>query len=123
ALSPDGGWVIQAGVNPPKLALLPTGPGEIRPIDHQPFTGLLWGNWFPDGKRILFVGSEPGHASRMYVHDLGAGPARAIAPEGVTIQTGADAISPDGKWVAALSPGPVRLAALYPTDGGDPRPL
>jgi Tol biopolymer transport system component len=121
ALSPDGRWVLRAMHNPPKLALLPTGPGEIRPIDHQPFAGFHWGNWFPDGKRILFVGSEPGHGNRMYVQDLDGGPARAIAPEGVTIQTGSDAISPDGKWVAALGPG--RRAALYPTDGGDPRPL
>jgi serine/threonine protein kinase len=121
ALSPDGRWLIVQPLDPPRLMLVPTGPGETRAIAHQPFTGYRWANWFPDGKRILFVGSEPGHGLRPYVQDLGGGPPRAIAPEGVTMQTGSNAISPDGAWFAAIGPG--RLAALYPTGGGEPRPL
>lgn len=121
ALSPDGRWVILQPLDPPRLALLPTGPGEIRPIPHQRFTGYQWANWFPDGKRILFVGSEPDHDLRPYVQDLDGGPPRAIAPEGVTMRTGSSAISPDGAWFAAIGPG--RLAALYPTSGGEPRIL
>jgi Tol biopolymer transport system component len=121
ALSPDGRWVILQPVDPPRLALLPTGPGEIRPIPHQRFTGYEWANWFPDGKRILFVGSEPDHRLRPYVQDLDGGPPRAIAPEGVTMQSGSNAISPDGAWFAAIGPG--RLVALYPTSGGEPRIL
>jgi Tol biopolymer transport system component len=121
ALSPDGRWLIAQPSGPSKLALMPTGPGEMRPIVHQRFTGYLWANWFPDGKRILFVGSEPDHGLRPYVQDLGDGQARAIAPEGVTVQTGSDAISPDGAWLAAIGRG--GAVALYPTGGGDPRPL
>jgi len=121
ALSPDGRGVILQRLDPPRLALMPTGPGEIRAIAHQRFTGYLWANWFPDGKRILFIGSEPDHGLRPYVQDLDGGPPRAIAPEGVTMQTGSDAISPDGAWFAAIGPG--QLAALYPTGGGEPRPL
>jgi Tol biopolymer transport system component len=121
ALSPDGRWVIFVKSGSPGLALLPTGPGELRPISHQPFSGYLWGNWFPDGKKILLVGSEPGHGNRPYVLDPDGGPARAIAPEGVAIATGANAISPDGKWFAGFRGD--RVAALYPVDGGEPRPL
>ena len=121
ALSPDGRWLIRDTFSPRKLSVLPTGPGSIRAIEHQPFAGYLWASWFPDGKRILFAGSEPGRGIRLYVQDLDGGPARAIAPEGVTMATGSAAVSPDSKFIAALGQG--RLAALYPVDGGDPRPL
>jgi Tol biopolymer transport system component len=121
ALSPDGRWLIVQRLDPPRLLIMPTGPGEGRTIAQQRFTGYVWANWFPDGRRILFVGSEPGHGLRPYVQEIDGGPPHAIAPEGVTMQTGSNAISPDGPWAAAIGPG--RLVALYPTSGGEPRPL
>ncbi len=121
ALSPDGRWVILQSLDPPKLSLLPTGPGDIKLIPNEHFAGYTWANWFPDGKRILIVGSEPDRRNRLYVQDLDGGAPRPISAEGTSIQTGSDAISPNGEWVAAL--GPNRVPALYPTDGGDVRPL
>jgi len=43
-----------------------------------------------------------------------------LAPEGVIIQTGARAISPDGRLVAALQNGRI---VLCPVEGGEPRAL
>ena len=122
ALSPDGRSVIHLTLEPQqRLGLLPTGPGDLKLIDHQPFRSFVWASWFPDGRRILFAGSEPGKGNRLYVQEIAGGPAHPITAEGVTIMTGTDTVSPDGLWVAAL--GPFRLAALYPVAGGDPKPL
>jgi Tol biopolymer transport system component len=71
---------------PSQLVLLPTGTGEARPftrdqIHHQ---GAAW---TPDGKRIVFVGNEPGHRIRHYVQSLDAGPPRAITPENVSFNS------------------------------------
>ena len=69
SLSPDGKWGISvlgpgiAGTRPVggtrRCLLLPTGPGEPRPL---PVGDLEceYASWFPDGKRLLVVGSEAG---------------------------------------------------------------
>jgi Tol biopolymer transport system component len=122
ALSPDGKWIISQPLDPPRLAIVPTGPGEAKPIVHQRFDSYLWANWFPDGKRILFVASEVGHGLRPYVQDLSGGAPRAIAPEGTTMKTGSSAISPDGTLLALI--GADRRVALYSTAGDSaPRAL
>ncbi len=118
-ISPDGRWVI--GIKPPNrgtLFLIPTGAGEPRVIDlHGVQFG--WGNWFPDGKRILISGNEAGHGSRLFVDDLSGGAPKAISPEGVGFV--AQVISPDGKSIAAK--GPDGRIAIYSTEGGAPRPV
>jgi hypothetical protein len=55
----------------------------------------------PDGKRIVFIGSEPSRGIRYYVQNLDHGPPRAITPENVAF-SGHDpvTISPDGRFVA-----------------------
>jgi dipeptidyl aminopeptidase/acylaminoacyl peptidase len=78
-----------------------------------------WGNWFPDGKRILIGGNEPGHGARLFVYDVGGGAPRPISPEGVGFV--AQAVSPDGKSIAAR--GPDGRIAIYPVDGGPARPV
>ena len=78
-----------------------------------------WGNWFPDGKRILISGNEAGHGSRLFVDDLSGGAPKAISPEGVGFV--AQVISPDGKSIAAK--GPDGRIAIYSTEGGAPRPV
>ena len=67
ALSPDGNWALSI-IPPPndQIVLLPTGAGTPRtlergPIDHYQVARAAW---FPDGKQIAFVGTEPGHGAR-----------------------------------------------------------
>ena len=66
----------------------------------------------PDGKSVVFAGSEPGHAQRSYIQDLQGGLPRPITPEGVA----GSRASPDGRLVAAVT-GNQRL--LICPAGGD----
>jgi Tol biopolymer transport system component/predicted Ser/Thr protein kinase len=115
--SPDGRWVMtlrdeQSG----QFALLPTGAGEPKQL---PKTGIHCqaATWFPDGRRILITGNEPGHGSRLFVQDISDGKPRPITPEGVTFLF--HAVSPDGKSIVAT--GTDRRIAIYPTEPGEPR--
>ena len=120
ALSPDGKWVLAALVrsSPASLILLPTGAGEPRPLPKDSIIhDSVPAAFLPDGRRIVFVGSEPGHGRRAWVQDLDGGKARPITPEGVvgTVR------SPDGRFVAAR--GADQRLALYPVEGGPARPI
>ena len=117
SISPDGKTVL-ASREPGVAAfdLIPTGTGETRHLPKLDFV-LQWAKWFPDGRRIIFAGSEPGHGARIFVMDLEERKPRAITPEGVQGPN----VSPDGKLVAALSAD--HLATIYPVEGGDPRPI
>ncbi len=117
ALTPDGQWALTrapAG----RLVLLPTGPGEPRPLPETDIR-IQGATVFPDNRRILLCGSEPGHGLRLFVQDLSGGKPRAITPEGVNLST--HSISPDGKFVAAV--GPDQRVAVYPIEPGEPRPV
>ncbi|HEX2652898.1 MAG TPA: hypothetical protein VHN11_04525, partial [Xanthobacteraceae bacterium] len=121
ALSPDNKWalVLRQNLSPPEFALLPTGVGQERMLP----TGNVIpnsGQFFPDSKRLLFFGHEPGHASRVYVMDLNAGQPRPITPEGFRLGPNSHSVSPDGKLVAAVASDGV---ALVPTEGGQPQLL
>jgi Tol biopolymer transport system component len=113
ALSPDGQWALASrGESPASLVLLPTGPGEPRPLDladvhvgglgnvHFPIAATF----FPEGKRVLVNGFEAGRERRLYVVNLDGGQPRAIGPEGAYFTDAAHGVSPDGKTVAALGP-------------------
>ncbi len=119
ALSPDQKWVLSSPVSSPgQLFLLPTKAGEPKLLTHDAIDHF-YARWFPDGKRILFSGNEPGHGIRLYVQDLAGGKPQPITPEGV----GALPFSPslDGKLVAAI--GPDQRGYLYSIAGGEPRPI
>jgi Tol biopolymer transport system component len=119
ALSPDLKWALGGLPRPPvQYYLLPTGAGEQRPLTNDKINHSD-ARWFPDGKRIVFSGDEPGHGVRLYVLDITGGGTRAISPEGVS--SSFFAISPDGKQVSDV--GPDGKSYLYPADGGDPRPI
>jgi serine/threonine protein kinase/Tol biopolymer transport system component len=121
AISPDGKCAMVLGSvrAPSQLVLLPTGTGEARPFTHDEIhhQGAAW---TPDGKRIVFVGNEPGHGIRYYVQSLDGGPPRAITPENVAFNAfDPVTISADGRFVAVT-----RLdgkIVLYPLDDGAPR--
>jgi serine/threonine protein kinase/Tol biopolymer transport system component len=117
ALSPDGKSVVsQTQDSPSQLRLLTTGAGEAKDLtkDHVNHT---WARWFPDGKRILFSGNEPGQGVRLHVYDLASGKSQPITPEGV--DGNAFVVSPDSQWIAGI--GPDRKGYLYPVGGGEPR--
>jgi len=115
--SPDGKWAVVLGSvrAPSQLVLLPTGTGEARPLTHDRIhhQGAAW---TPDGKRMVFVGNEPGHRIRYYVQSLDGGPPRAITPENVSFNNfDPVTISPDGKSAAVADlEGKI---VLYPLDG------
>jgi serine/threonine protein kinase/WD40 repeat protein len=119
ALSPDGVWALCAThTSPPQLILLPTKAGKARILTNDPIAHLGAG-WLPDGKRIIFSGSEPGHALRLYVQDLEGGKPAAITPDGSG--TWAVLISPDGKLVVGI--GPDGKYYFFPVDGGQAQPV
>jgi Tol biopolymer transport system component len=116
--SPDGRWVLSVVHGPPvRLVLLPVGPGERRtvPIGPVPVSDA---RWMPDGRRLVVAGAEPGRATRLYLTDIDGAAPRAFTPEGVTFESNALAVSPDGSRVILRAPD--GRVMLYPTDTGEP---
>ena len=122
ALSPDMNWALSMipAPNSP-FTLLPTGTGEHKSIKVEGVSPEQAATWLPDSKRILFAGSEPGHGLRLYVQGIDGGKARAVTPDGIAVGLPGFAVTNDGKSVAAI--GHDHKCALYPIDGGAPRPL
>jgi serine/threonine protein kinase/Tol biopolymer transport system component len=121
-LSPDGRWVLSQLSEPggqERFLLLPTGPGQARSIGHRGIASVLWGGFFPDGRRILFLGQKGNRPLRLFMQDLGGGEPEPISPEGLL--PGAVPISADGRLIAA--PGPDSKILLCRADGGTPRSL
>jgi len=114
-LSSDGQWVLAIIQSAPQqLMLYPTGPGQVRRLDHGEFQSFSAAQFFPDGQRLLVCGNEPGHATRCFVRPLGEGPLRPVTPEG----TDYGFVSPNGRAVLAhrISGG----FRIYLVDGGEP---
>lgn len=109
ALSPDAKWVVAIRTDgaQSKLLLLPTGAGETRTLS-APGMRYETAEWFPDGKRILFTGNEPGHAIRTYVQSVEGGAPRPVTAEGVT----ASKVSPDGQFVVETGGGRYQVARV-----------
>ncbi|HTD52793.1 MAG TPA: protein kinase [Thermoanaerobaculia bacterium] len=115
--SPDGKWALsRRRVESGQIMLLPTGAGEPRLLVKSN-VNCQAATWFPDGRRILISGNEPGRGSRLFVQDVPDGSPRAITPEGVSCLF--HAVSPDGK--SAVATGADRRIAIYPTEPGEPR--
>lgn len=115
--SPDMKWVLSSLILhiPRQLFLIPLGPGETKQITHDSIDRSD-ARFLPDGKNVVFSGTEPGHKARIYVQSIDSGITRPISPEGVSgfVPTA------DGKFVFGFSDS----VALYPADGqGAPRPV
>lgn len=115
ALSPDGKWALASMATENLLVLLPTGPGQRKELVKGKSLTIAtrYGRFFPDGRRIAFVASEPGKARRAYVQELAGGEPKAVTPE---LREAQFAISPDGAWIAAR--GMDDKLHLYPTAEG-----
>ena len=109
SLSPDGKWVacIRRDAEKSQVLLLPTGPGESASLTLDQIRPEV-AEWFPDGKRILITGDEPGQQPRTYVHDLAGGKTRPLTPPGVR----ASRVSPDSRFVVAIKSGKLYLHSL-----------
>ncbi len=118
ALSPDGKWALAVVLtSPPQLVLYPTGPGDPLKLNRGNLENIASATWYPDGKKILVCGNEPGQSSRCYALETAGGQLRPVTPEN-TIR---GLISPDGKQIVAQ-----RSAGdyvLYSADGGELRKL
>ena len=117
SLSPDAKWaLVGVGHSPTRLVVLPCGAGEPRTIP----TGNVEiddGSWFPDGKSVCCLASEPGGGSRLYRIDLATGARSLLSDEGISYVD--CVVSPDGSSVAAHDTD--RMLAIFPVDGGPPR--
>ena len=115
SLSPDGKWVlcIRREDTRSRLQLLPTGPGEPRflNVDGVYFESL---GWFPDSKRVVFTGNEPGRPVRTWMYDLDSEKATPLTAEG----TRGSQVSPDGREFVVADKQRLLLA---PIAGGRPR--
>jgi serine/threonine protein kinase/Tol biopolymer transport system component len=119
ALSPDKKWVLSGLPKPPvQFVLLPTGPGEVRPLTHDRINHSI-AHWLPDGKQFVFAGNAPSEGTKLYLQSVNGGDARALTPEGVNGSL--FAISPDGKSVVAV--GPDGKGYIYSLEGGTPRTI
>jgi DNA-binding beta-propeller fold protein YncE len=127
ALSPDGKWVLTSlNATPPRLVLLPTGAGVPRELERGGIEVYTLGSWFPDGRRIVFAGSEAGKGSRLYVQNVDGGAPVPITPEGTNLILAQSCVSPDGRSVFAT--GPDGRITIYPIDdwtatAGEPKPV
>jgi hypothetical protein len=119
--SPDGKHTLLVALaDPRELTLLPTGTGEPKRLDRGLVSlYLYWGDWFPDGRRILFKAVDEAGMARWYVQGLDGGPPRAILAEGHAFTGG---ISPDGASLTCWD-GARGLNLIVPVDGGEGRPI
>jgi Tol biopolymer transport system component len=118
ALSPDGRWALALQETAsPQLALLPTGAGESRPLPTHGLVDFYRARWFPDGKRILVVGSDNEAIPRSYVQDIETGQLQQIGEDGML------AFLPSRDGGSVVMEDPLGPYLLVPLDGGTTRPL
>jgi WD40 repeat protein len=116
ALSSDGKFALVRGTKDRgRLRLVPLGEGKS--ID-LPLTGLeyQWIRYFPDGRRLLALASEPGRPLRLYVQPPDGKP-YPITPPTVARNV---AIAPDGTKIAVFS-GDRKLTVYPTTENGAPQ--
>lgn len=118
ALSPDDKWAVsRRKTTPTQFMLLPTGAGDVRQLTHTPVEHISAG-WFPDGKRLAFVGTEgAGHQPRTFLLDLD-GNEKPLTPEGLI----GTLVAPDGLSVLVRHTSTSEWQ-LFPVDGRASRPV
>ena len=122
SLSPDGRWAIAnpAG-SPARLTLLPTGPGEPKPLAADAIHHL-GASWLPDGKSFVFAGMSPGENLRYYVQSVQGGKPQAVTGADIHYERRSPiVVSPDGRFVAAA--GNDKRVLIYPVAPGQPHAI
>jgi dipeptidyl aminopeptidase/acylaminoacyl peptidase len=126
------------GTRRQRLFVMNVASGQLRRLTSGEFDEALPA-WSPDGSRIAFVSNRDNDPDRTYNYDLWVVPASAsvVAPVRLTTFDGDDndpdynsypAWSPDGRSIAYIQGGPVKLfaygtrhLAVVPATGGTPR--
>lgn len=114
AISPDGAFAACLGSEGNgSIVLTPTKVGTPRtlPAERMTISDL---SYSLDGRYFLETGSQPGHGVQVFLRSTDGQPSKAVTPEGVYVAK----LSPDAKQVAALF-ADGRLE-VYPIDGGEP---
>jgi serine/threonine protein kinase len=119
-LSYDGKWALVQPKAEGGDVLVPTGPGDAIPLPPSNVQRFVSVSFFPNGKRILEPGAEPGHGPRLYVRELPSGATRPVTPEGFWTPGMTRAVSPDGKSVLAVAQAD-GATWILPIEGGQPR--
>jgi hypothetical protein len=101
-----------------RVVIYPIGAGEPKTLPPTPIR-IEQAGWLPDGRRIIFSGSEPDRGSRIWVQGLDEVKPKPVSPEGYRIF--GKGLSPDGRHVAAI--GPDQRFYQYPVEGGEPTPI
>jgi hypothetical protein len=116
--SPDEKWVLVKQYSPIRLALLPTGIGEVKQLDPHGMQDFADLGWMPGGNEIYFAAND-GHNWRMYVQDLAKGGIRSLTTpilvDPIRMQHGL--VSPDGGFCFSRDHG--GTGWLYPLAGGE----
>jgi Tol biopolymer transport system component len=119
-LSRDGKFAVAVALSPLSLNILPLGAGEVKTLDAGPIVEYKGAGWFPDGKKIAFLGRARGGPQQYFVQPVDGGAPRAVSGPLADFNY-VVCLSPDGQWLAAhAQDGPLNL---YPTAGGPPRAL
>lgn len=119
SLSPDGEWALAGvGHERTRLDLIPCGAGDPRAIPTGDLS-INHASWFPDGRCICCIASEPGKGMRLYKIDVASGKREAFSDSGISYYD--SIISPDGRF--AVAHGPDRKLTIYPVGGGPPKPV
>jgi Tol biopolymer transport system component len=118
-LAPDGRWALTAPLfGARRLVLLPTGAGQPKTVELPGLAHFLWAGFFPDGQRVVVLGSEADRPLRLFALDVAGGPLRPIAPEGVVMSS--NTISPDGRSFLGFRLGqPQQRFRLHFVGGGE----
>jgi serine/threonine protein kinase/dipeptidyl aminopeptidase/acylaminoacyl peptidase len=117
-LTQDGKWVLAIVFSsPPALIAYPVGPGDPLRLERGNLDSYAHALWFRDGSRVLVNAAEPGKGLRFYVQDLKGGVPSPVTREGVRDGQ----LAPDERSI--LARGPTGAYAIYPLDGGEPRPV
>jgi serine/threonine protein kinase/Tol biopolymer transport system component len=118
-ISPDAKWVASTSVSQPApTVLLPAGAGQpVTLADGRLFHSQFL-RFLPDGKGVIMIAAEPGHAPRTYIQMLDGTPPRAFGPEDFR----GTRVSPDGKMVFGRKDQAAWLVPMSGEGNGQPLP-
>jgi eukaryotic-like serine/threonine-protein kinase len=114
ALSPDQKWVLAVTeTNPRRRWLIPTGAGDATELRMAGIENIVPQGFAADSRRVVVMGSEPGHQLRDYVFEPDSGKLQPLTPEGVR-----GFVTPDAKFLIAR--GDKGPPEILPVEGPSP---